>query len=75
MDAAYAHYPLIAREHGMTVLMANCVGPADDYVAAGQSGVWNAEGALLIGADAVSEVLVVHDLGSGEGELVELAGP
>ncbi len=75
VDAAYAHYPLIAREHGMTVLMANCVGPADDYVAAGQSGVWNAEGALLIGADAVSEVLVVHDLGSGEGELVELAGP
>ena len=58
VDAAYAHCPLIAREHGMTVLMANCVGPADDYVAAGQSGVWNAEGALLIGADAVSEVLV-----------------
>lgn len=75
VEAARTHYPVIAREHGMTVLMANCVGKADDYVAAGQSGVWNAEGALVVAADAVGEALVVYDLVSGEGEVVELAGP
>lgn len=75
VDTAYGHYPVIAREHGMSVIMANCVGQADDYVAAGQSGAWNAEGVLVIGADAVSEALVVYDPGSGEGEVVELAGP
>ena len=72
VDSAYGHYPMIAREHGMTVLMANCVGRADDSIAAGQSGVWNAEGLLVAGADAVSEALVVYELGTGEGEVIGL---
>ncbi|WP_296248975.1 carbon-nitrogen hydrolase family protein [Pseudomonas sp. UBA4194] len=64
--AACAHYPLIARQHGFTVLMANCVGPADDYVGAGQSAVWNTDGELAGRIDSSMEGLVVYDPGSGE---------
>jgi predicted amidohydrolase len=72
--AAYSHYPAIAKQHGMTVLMANCVGPADNYVAAGQSGVWGTNGDLLVCADASAEALVLYDLSSGIGEVVGLSG-
>ncbi|OAI86158.1 carbon-nitrogen hydrolase family protein [Pseudomonas putida] len=73
VETGYGHYPMVAREHGMTVLMANCVGQADDYVAAGQSAVWNADGTLVAAADATGEALVVYDLRTGEGEVVALA--
>lgn len=70
--AAYNHYPAIARRHAMTVIMANCVGPADNFNGAGQSGVWSADGALVICAPATAEALLVHDVMSGTGELVTL---
>lgn len=59
--SAYGHYPVIARRHGMTVIMANCVGPAEDYMGAGQSAVWNGEGELVCGTDAFQESLVAYD--------------
>lgn len=70
--AAATHYPQIAQEHGFTVIMANCVGQADDYVAAGQSGVWNAQGIEVCRAGAAEEVLVLYDLESAKGEIVPL---
>ena len=42
-----AHYPAIARRHSLPVLMANCVGPCDDFEAVGGSAIWNARGELL----------------------------
>ena len=30
----------------MTVLMANCLGPCDDFIGAGQSAIWNSRGKL-----------------------------
>ena len=42
-----AHYPSIARRHSLPVLMANCVGPCDDFEAVGGSAIWNARGELL----------------------------
>lgn len=59
---ARAHYPVVAQAHGMGVLMANCVGPSDDFVSAGQSAAWNARGVLLAQLDAESEGVVVLDL-------------
>lgn len=69
---AAIHYPQIAQAHGFTVIMANCVGQADDYVAAGQSGVWNAQGIKVCAAGDAEEALVLYDLHSGEGEVVTL---
>lgn len=70
--AAYVHYPAIARQHAMTVLMANCVGPADNFVAAGRSGIWNTGGELVICADATGEALLIYNFVTGAGELVAL---
>ena len=44
---ADVHYPSIARRHQLRVLMANSVGPCDDFEAAGGSSIWNARGELL----------------------------
>ncbi|GLK88522.1 carbon-nitrogen hydrolase family protein [Pseudomonas turukhanskensis] len=74
VGAAYGHYPRIAKQHALTVMMANCVGPADNFVSAGQSGFWDADGQLIIGADAAGEALVSYELGTGKGALLSLSG-
>lgn len=57
----YAHYPEVARELGMSVLMANCVGPADTFIGAGGSAAWDSQGHLLASLDDHSEGLIVLD--------------
>ncbi len=51
----------IARKFAMTVLMANCVGPADGGQCAGQSAVWNQNGELVAQLDNVNEGIIVYD--------------
>ncbi len=58
---AAAHYPEIARRHGMHVVMANSVGPSDHFVSVGKSAAWNSQGELLAQMDAESEGMVVFD--------------
>ena len=65
--AAYAHYPAIARQHAMTVFMANCVGPADNFVGAGQSGIWNTAGELDVSAEATGVALLIYNFITGSG--------
>jgi len=61
VDKAFAHFPHVARTQHMGVLMVNCVGPADDFQAAGQSAVWNAEGVLMAQAGAQEECILLFD--------------
>ena len=51
--AGYAH------EHQMTVLIANHGGPAGGYVSVGRSGIWDAEGALVVEAPGTGDWLVI----------------
>ncbi|MFG0850076.1 carbon-nitrogen hydrolase family protein [Pseudomonas sp. FYR_2] len=60
----YLHYPAVARELGMPVLMANCVGPADTFIGAGGSAAWDSQGRLLASLDDHSEGLILMDTGS-----------
>lgn len=53
----------IAREYSMTVLMANCVGPADDFVSGGGTAVWNQAGLLLGQLDGTHEGILIYDTG------------
>ncbi len=62
---ADAHYPAIARKHSLPVLMANCVGPCDDFEAAGGSAVWSAEGALLARLPSAGEGALLFDTATG----------
>ncbi|ATV46023.1 carbon-nitrogen hydrolase family protein [Pectobacterium brasiliense] len=68
---AYAHYPAIARKHGMFALMANAVGKADNFICAGQSAIWDREGKLLIQANATQEALLVLDTETGKVMMIE----
>jgi predicted amidohydrolase len=63
---AYAYYPSVARQHSMTVLMANCLGPCDDFVGVGQSAIWNPQGKLAAKLDDEREGLVMIDTATGE---------
>ncbi|MNG84375.1 apolipoprotein N-acyltransferase [compost metagenome] len=69
----YAHYPEVARELGIPVLMANCVGPADTFIGAGGSAAWDSQGHLLASLDDHSEGLVVLDTRSASAITLPLA--
>lgn len=58
---AMVHYPAIARQHRMYVLMANCIGPCDNFISVGQSAIWNQQGELLVQMDSQSEGIVLMD--------------
>jgi len=47
VDQAKHRLAEIAKQYGMIVGMANCIGPADGGQCAGQSAVWNEQGALI----------------------------
>lgn len=63
---AMVHYPAIARKYNLYVIMADCVGPSDDFVSIGQSAAWNRRGELLAQMDSQSEGMVMVDTGTGK---------
>jgi len=69
---AYEHYPQIARSHFVAVLMANSVGPSDDFVSAGQSGAWNSSGQLVVSMSDKAEGFVMFDTSAREGVVVAI---
>lgn len=51
----------IAQTYSMTVLMANSVGPCDNFIAAGKSSVWNNKGVLVGQLDEYNEGVLIMD--------------
>lgn len=51
----------IARKYSCPVLMSNSVGPSDDFIAAGKTSVWNANGHLVAQLDGKNEDLLIYD--------------
>lgn len=72
IEKASTHYPFIASKHNMMVVMSNSVGPCDNFVAAGQSGVWSATGEQLSVLGASQEALLVLDTLYGTTEVIAL---
>lgn len=64
--AADAHYPSIARRHSLRVLMANSVGPCDDFEAVGESAVWSARGDVVARLPAAGEGALLLDTATEE---------
>lgn len=58
---AFNHYPQVAKKYGMPVFMVNSVGPADTFISAGQSAVWNNTGELRGKLPADREGLLWYD--------------
>ncbi|GAB2650067.1 carbon-nitrogen hydrolase family protein [Emticicia sediminis] len=61
VEKANFHYPTITKNLNMIVLMANSVGPADDFVSTGNSAVWNNKGQMMIQLDNKVEGLIIFD--------------
>ncbi|MDM3888808.1 carbon-nitrogen hydrolase family protein [Pseudomonas sp. BCRC 81390] len=72
IDEGHAHYAEVARELGMPVLLANCVGPADTFIGAGGSAAWDSQGRLLARLDDHSEGMIVLDTRSAAAIAVPL---
>lgn len=47
VESAYQRLSQVAQDFSMTTLMVNAIGPADDFLCAGQSAIWNTKGQLL----------------------------
>ncbi len=68
VERASVHYPAIARQHGMAVLMANAVGACDNFVAAGRSAIWSPRGELVAQLGEEAQGVLVFDSKTGAAE-------
>ncbi|RYZ23122.1 MAG: carbon-nitrogen hydrolase family protein [Chitinophagaceae bacterium] len=66
VEQAPAHYSQMAKRHKMQVLMANAVGSADDFLCAGNSAIWNAQGTVVAQLGPEAEGLLRYDTITGE---------
>lgn len=55
----------IARQYSIPVMMSNCIGFCDHFLAAGHSAVWNKEGKLLGQLNDSGEGVLVYDTDTG----------
>lgn len=62
IEKAYLHFPSIANEFGIPILMSNCVGHCDDFISNGKSSVWDENGNLVQGLDNETEGILLYTL-------------
>ncbi len=60
-EKARQHFPQIAKNLSMHVLMSNSFGPCDDFESVGQSSIWNTHGELIGQLNAIDEGLLILD--------------
>ena len=72
VDRGLAHYAHVAEQLSMTVLVANCVGPCDNFTAFGHSAIWQPSGRLIANLDDIQQGLVVYDVNTQEASTVLL---
>jgi predicted amidohydrolase len=63
---AHKHYSNLARQYCTTVMMANAIGPNDNFESAGYSAVWNKYGEMAGQLESHREGILVYDNDSGE---------
>lgn len=61
VEKANVHYPEIAKNLSMTVMMSNSIGIADDFLSVGNSAVWNNEGVLVTQLEQFEEAILIYD--------------
>lgn len=61
VEKAFDHYPKVAKQYGMPVLMTNCVGFCDNFLSVGKSAVWTKEGKLVGQLDDKMEGILLFD--------------
>lgn len=61
LDRALNYYPMLARKYHMPVLLSNCIGPCDNFVSGGNTGVCNRQGEWIGMLDDIQEGLLIYD--------------
>lgn len=61
VEKAFQHFPIIAKQYSMPVLMANSVGFCDNFLSVGRSAVWAKDGRLVGQLDEQAEGVLVYD--------------
>lgn len=61
IEKAFEHYPKIAKQFAIPVLMVNCVGFCDNFLSIGQSAVWTKDGRLVGQLDNQGEGILIFD--------------
>lgn len=61
-DNAYLHFPSVAKEFEIPILMCNSIGYSDNFVANGLSSIWNKKGELLEQLDEDNQGLLIYDI-------------
>ena len=61
ITVAHKRLSEIASKHGKPILMSNCVGLSEDFIAAGQSAIWGPDGNLLEKLGPQEEAILILD--------------
>ncbi|MEM9052315.1 MAG: carbon-nitrogen hydrolase family protein [Bacteroidota bacterium] len=61
IQKAFEHFPKVSKEFEVPVIMANGIGPADNFINAGKSAIWSREGVLVEHLDVETEGLLIYD--------------
>ncbi len=61
IQKAFDHYPKVAKQYGMPVLMANCVGFCDNFLSVGNSAAWTKDGKSIGQLDEKNEGILIFD--------------
>lgn len=61
IEKAYLHFPSIAKEFGIPILMSNCVGYCDNFLSNGKSSIWNNRGRLINQLDEENQGVLIYD--------------
>lgn len=66
LEKAVEHYPFIAKQFAMPVLMSNAVGFCDNFLSVGKSAVWTKKGELAGQLDDKMEGILIFDTATEE---------
>lgn len=66
VDQAVKRLPEIALQYSIPVMMSNCIGICDQFLAGGRSSVWNKEGLMVGQLPEAREGLLIYDTATGE---------
>ena len=61
VNKAYQYFSKMAKHYKIPILMVNSVGPCDNFISFGTSGVWNTQGKLLNQLDNNEEGILIYD--------------
>ncbi|MGB1000026.1 MAG: GNAT family N-acetyltransferase [Flavobacteriales bacterium] len=58
---AYKHFPKVANQFNIPILMSNSVGYCDTFMSSGESAVWSKTGKLIEQLDSQNQGLIIYD--------------